>query len=388
MGRQRGAGLGGGHDEREQTLNALLVEMDGFNTNEGVILMAATNRPDVLDNALLRPGRFDRQITVGNPDIKGRESILDIHIKNNGVPLGEEVETRTIARGTPGFTGADLANLVNEAALMAARRDQEVVKMHDFEEAKDRVLMGPERRSLVITPKEKRITAVHEAGHALVCRLLPDADPVHKVTVIPRGPSLGSTSWLPEEDRHNVSKSYCLAMIRVAMGGRAAEEIAYDEFTSGAAGDLRTATQRAHSMVCEWGMSELGPISFGTNTEVFLGRDFAKEREYSDDTAFAVDNAIHAILDQAYEDAKNMLIEHRTILDAITEELLERETLNGAELDAIIRANGGEGLIPPPKPTKEPIRTKVEPTVTSTAASKEDPEVDSPPPGNIVPDTV
>ena len=387
VGRQRGAGLGGGHDEREQTLNALLVEMDGFNTNEGVILMAATNRPDVLDKALLRPGRFDRQITVSNPDIKGRESILNIHIKNNGVPIDESVEVRTIARGTPGFSGADLANLINEAALMAARRDQEVVTMYDFEEAKDRVLMGPERRSLVITPKDKRMTAVHEAGHALLCRLLPDADPVHKVTVIPRGPSLGLTSWLPEEDRHNVSKRYCLAMIRVAMGGRAAEEIVYDEFTSGASGDLRTATQRAHAMVCEWGMSELGPISFGTNTEVFLGRDFIKEREYSEDTASAVDKTIHTILEQGYEDAKNMLIEHRVLLDAIAEALVERETLDATELDDIIRANGGEDLIPPPKVTKEPIQTKVEPKTTSTAPPKEDPEIDNTPPGNIVPDT-
>ena len=388
VGRQRGAGLGGGHDEREQTLNALLVEMDGFNTNEGVILMAATNRPDVLDKALLRPGRFDRQVTVGNPDIKGREAILKIHIKNNGVPVQQDVEVRTIARGTPGFSGADLANLINEAALLAARRDQDTVDVDDFEEAKDRVLMGPERRSMVISPKEKRMTAVHEAGHALVCRLIPEADPVHKVTIIPRGPSLGLTSWLPEEDRHNVSRGYCLAMVRVAMGGRAAEEIVYDEFTSGAAGDLRMATQRAHAMVCEWGMSELGPISFGTATEIFLGRDFVKEREFSEETAATVDRAIHAILEDAYTDAKDIIIKHRNILDAVAEELMERETLEGKELDEIIRKNGGENLIPPPEVTKEPIVKPAEPEMVKPIAAVEDgPSMGDPPPGDIVPDT-
>ncbi len=377
VGRQRGAGLGGGHDEREQTLNQLLVEMDGFNTNEGVILMAATNRPDVLDKALLRPGRFDRQVMVANPDITGREKILEIHIRNNGVPLDESVQIHTIARGTPGFSGADLANLVNEGALLAARRNQDKVMKEDFEEAKDRVLMGPERKSLVISEKEKRITAIHEAGHAVVCRLLPDADPVHKVTIIPRGPSLGLTSWLPEEDRHNVSKKYCLALLRVAMGGRAAEETVCNEFTSGAAGDLRMATQRAHAMVCEWGMSDLGPISFGTNAEIFLGRDFVREREYSEETASAVDKAIHELLADAYADAMKLIKEHRPILDAVAERLMEIETMEAEELDDVIRANGGAHLVPPKKekpPKLEPEKKMEEMPKAAIEKVREDRE--------------
>lgn len=369
VGRQRGAGLGGGHDEREQTLNQLLVEMDGFSGTEGVILMAATNRPDVLDKALMRPGRFDRQVVVGNPDIKGREAILGIHIENKGVPTGDDVDNRVIARGTPGFSGADLANLVNEAALMAARRDQEVVMKHDFEEAKDRVLMGPERRSMVITPTEARNTAVHEAGHALICRLMEESDPVHKVTIIPRGRSLGLTSWLPVEDRHNINKRHALAMLRVAMGGRAAEEIVYDEFTSGAAGDLQMATSQAHSMVCEWGMSDLGPIAFGSNKEVFIGRDFGREREYSDETASAIDKTISDMLYAAYSDAKDMLIEHREILDAITEALVDRETINGKELDVIIREVGGDDLIPEEEEYKEPVQVAAQ---EETEASEEE----------------
>ncbi len=385
VGRQRGAGLGGGHDEREQTLNQLLVEMDGFNTNEGVILVAATNRPDVLDKALLRPGRFDRQVVVANPDVTGREQILNIHIENNGVPLSDDVDIRTVARGTPGFSGADLANLVNEAALLAARRDQEEVFDYDFDEAKDRVLMGPERRSLVISEKEKRITAVHEAGHAIVCRLLPEADPVHKVTVIPRGPSLGQTSWLPEEDRHNVSKSYCLAMIRVAMGGRAAEEIVYNEFTSGASGDLKMATSQAHSMVCEWGMSELGPISFGSHQEVFLGRDFAREREYSEETAAAVDNAIHTIVEKAYADTHELISTHRVMLDAVTEALVEKETLDTWELDDIIKKSGGEDLLPDkPGPTK-PKRQRPAPVIKEEAPKEPDTPEDSEDLGDVSP---
>jgi len=389
VGRQRGAGLGGGHDEREQTLNQLLVEMDGFNANEGVILMAATNRPDVLDKALLRPGRFDRQIMVSNPDINGREAILKIHIRNNGVPLGDDVDVRTVARGTPGFSGADLANLVNEAALLAARRSQEDVVAYNFDEAKDRVLMGPERRSLVISEKEKYNTAVHEAGHALVARLQPEADPIHKVTIIPRGAALGVTSSLPTEDRHSLSKKYCLAMLRMLMGGRAAEEVVFDEFTSGASNDLRVATQRAHSMVCEWGMSELGPVSFGVNTEVFLGRDFSKERDFSDETAWAIDKAIHTLLGEAYQETLESMMKHRTILEAIADELMERETLEGEELDVIIRANGGTDLIPPPekkkkkrKPDPVPAASEDPPPATG------EPEVDdTPPPGDIVPDT-
>ena len=390
VGRQRGAGLGGGHDEREQTLNQLLVEMDGFNTSEGVILMAATNRPDVLDRALLRPGRFDRQIVVANPDITGREAILDIHIRNNHVPIADDTQVRVLARGTPGFSGADLANMVNEAALLAARRAQDKVTMLDFEEAKDRVLMGPERRSLVISAKEKHLTAIHEAGHALMCRLLPDADPVHKVTVIPRGPSLGLTSWLPEEDRHNVSKKYCMAMIRVAMGGRAAEEVVFNEFTSGAAGDLKMATQQAHRMVCEWGMSELGPICFGTNSEVFLGRDFMREREYSEETASAVDNTIHKLLEFAYADAKDIMIKHRNILEAIAAELVERETISGLEVDEIIRKNGGKDLIPPPPPpTAKPheVEDRLPGIPEPETAKKKERPGEELPPGDIVPGT-
>ncbi len=346
VGRQRGAGLGGGHDEREQTLNQLLVEMDGFNTSEGVILMAATNRPDVLDHALLRPGRFDRQVVVSNPDITGREAILRIHVRNNNVPLDDEVDIRTFARGTPGFSGADLANLVNEAALLAARRDHDKVQITDFEDAKDRVLMGPERRSLVISPKEKWCTAVHEAGHALVGRLIPHGDPIHKVTIIPRGQALGITSMLPEEDRHSLSKSYCLAQIRYMMGGRAAEEVALDELTSGVSNDLKRATELAHAMVCQWGMSELGPISFGSNSEVFLGRDLVRERDFSEETASAVDKAVHAILDEAYANARDLMTKHKHILLAISEALVERETLEGDELDEIIRKHGGQDLLP------------------------------------------
>ncbi len=392
VGRQRGAGLGGGHDEREQTLNQLLVEMDGFNTSEGVILMAATNRPDVLDRALLRPGRFDRQIVVANPDINGREAIFNVHIRNNEVPLNVNVAVRKLARGTPGFSGADLANMVNEAALLAARRSQEDVTMQDFEDAKDRVLMGPERRSLVVSTKEKRITAVHEAGHAMVCRLLPDADPVHKVTVIPRGPSLGATSWLPVEDRHNLSKSYCMAMIRVAMGGRAAEEIVFDEFTSGASNDLKQATNQVHSMVCQWGMSKMGPVSFGSHGEVFLGRDFVKERDFSEETASAVDKEIRSILGEAYADAKALILKHRDVLDAITEELIERETLSSEGLDDVIRNNGGSGLIPPPPEKKEPPvqpepieKPSSEPIAAEGGKTEGPEEIGS---GDVVPGTV
>jgi cell division protease FtsH len=391
VGRQRGAGLGGGHDEREQTLNQLLVEMDGFNSNEGVILMAATNRPDVLDKALMRPGRFDRQVMVANPDIKGREEILNIHVTNNGVPVGDDVAIRVIARGTPGFSGADLANLVNEAALLAARRDQEQVMNHDFEEAKDRVLMGPERRSMVISSKEARNTAVHEAGHAIICRLLPDADPVHKVTIIPRGPSLGLTSWLPEEDRHNYSKKYCLAMLRVAMGGRAAEEIVYDEYTSGAAGDLQMATSQAHSMVCEWGMSELGPIAFGSNKEVFLGRDFSKDRDYSEDTASAVDGAVRELLEESYTDAKDLLLKHRDVLDAVTDALVERETLSAKELDKIMTDTGGSDLLPDVEPDVETVQAAAQEATTEavekTTTDQNDGTEEEVPPGDIVPGT-
>jgi len=388
VGRQRGAGLGGGHDEREQTLNQLLVEMDGFNTSEGVILMAATNRPDVLDRALLRPGRFDRQVVVGHPDIVGREAILQIHIRNNGLPLADSVDIKMLARGTPGFSGADLANMVNEAALLAARRSRDKVSMQDFEDAKDRVLMGPERRSLAISPEEKLVTAYHEAGHVLVGRLTPNADPIHKATIIPRGPALGLTSWLPEEDRHNVTKSYCLATLRMAMGGRAAEEVVFNEFSSGASGDLNSSTQRAHAMVCEWGMSELGPISFGSSAEVFLGRDFVKERNFSEDTASAVDNEIHKLLKEAYADAKKIVVEHRDVLDALANELVERETLEADDIDNIIEKTGGAALLPPKRIKKKEEAREPKGVVVAPAPPRQRPDVGDVSPGDIVPGTV
>ncbi|NIA14823.1 MAG: ATP-dependent zinc metalloprotease FtsH [Nitrospiraceae bacterium] len=392
VGRQRGAGLGGGHDEREQTLNQLLVEMDGFNTNDGVILMAATNRPDVLDRALLRPGRFDRQIVVANPDIKGRDAILQVHIRNNGLPLADDVNVTTLARGTPGFSGADLANMINEAALLAARRSRDNVSMQDFEDAKDRVLMGPERRSLAISVEEKRVTAYHEAGHTLVGRLTPGGDPIHKATIIPRGPALGITSFLPTEDRHNVTKTYCLSALRMAMGGRAAEEIVFNDFSSGAASDLRAATERAHAMVCEWGMSSLGPVSFGRNDEVFLGRDFVKERDFSEETASAVDNEIHLLLKEAYADAIRTVTEHRDILEALAEELVERETLEASQIDDIIRDKGGDDLIPPPPPAEKkpepfepvPVEANEPATETVTEIGKAKPQ---PGQGDVVPGT-
>ena len=386
VGRQRGAGLGGGHDEREQTLNQLLVEMDGFNTNDGVILMAATNRPDVLDRALLRPGRFDRQIVVGNPDIRGRRQILDIHVRNQKVPVDSAVDNDILAKGTPGFSGADLANMVNEAALLAARRGQDKVCMRDFEDAKDRVMMGPARRSMVLSPKEKKNTAVHEAGHALVGRLLPAADLVHKATIIPRGPSLGLTSFLPEEDRLNASKKYLLATLRMAMGGRAAEEITYNEYTSGCQSDLQHATKMAHRMVCDWGMSDLGPISFGQAEEVFLGRDFARSRDFSEETASAVDREVHRFLDEAYRDAKDMLIKHRAVLDALSDALYEKETLDGDEIDEIIERVGGPGLITPrPDKKDKPKPPPVNLTPTAKADTATEPSFGLPP-GGIAPD--
>jgi len=391
VGRQRGAGLGGGHDEREQTLNQLLVEMDGFNTNDGVILMAATNRPDVLDRALLRPGRFDRQVVVTNPDISGRKQILDIHIRNQKVPIDPKVDTMVLARGTPGFSGADLANMVNEAALLAARRGQEKVAMIDFEDAKDRVMMGPARRSMVLSAKEKLSTAYHEAGHTLLGRILPEADPVHKVTIIPRGPALGVTSMLPEEDRHSLSRRYCLAQIRVLMGGRAAEDIVYGEFTSGASNDLKVATSMAHRMVCEWGMSELGPISFGSDDEVFLGRDFAKTRDFSDETASAVDREVHRILEEAYKDAKDLLLKYEDALRALTEALVEKETLDADEIDEIIRTNGGAGVLQPRRGNRrpgEPRPAKPEGDVAEEdqQGGKNEEGEEGVPPGNVAPD--
>lgn len=346
VGRQRGAGLGGGHDEREQTLNQLLVEMDGFESNEGVILIAATNRPDVLDPALLRPGRFDRQIVVPVPDINGRESILKVHLKNK--PLAPDVDVRTIAKGTPGFSGADLENLVNEAALLAARKNKEFIEMEDFEEAKDKVLMGLERKSMVLSEEEKKTTAYHEAGHALIARLLPDTDPLHKVTIIPRGRALGLTQQLPETDRHTYSKEYLLNSICILMGGRIAEEMVLNRQTTGAANDIERATAIARRMVCEWGMSErLGPLTFGKREEhLFLGREIARHQDYSEQTAIEIDREVRSIVEGCYQKTKQLLTEHLDILHAIAQELLEKETLQKADVDRIIESIE-PGLIKP-----------------------------------------
>jgi cell division protease FtsH len=336
VGRHRGAGLGGGHDEREQTLNQLLVEMDGFESNDGVILIAATNRPDVLDPALLRPGRFDRRIVVPQPDVKGRTGILKVHTKRT--PLSQNVDLEVIARGTPGFSGADLENLVNEAALLAARNDKEQLDRYDFEHAKDKVLMGPERRSLIISDRDKRVTAFHEGGHALVGKMMKGSDPVHKVTIIPRGRALGLTQQLPVEDRLNVSKDLANDQIAVAMGGRVAEEIVFGQLTTGASNDIHTATELARKMVCDWGMSDkLGPLHFGRNDEmVFLGRDFVEHKEYSEQTAQEIDSEIRRIVMENYQRAKSIVIENLDKLKLIAEALLERETLDGAEIDVLL----------------------------------------------------
>jgi cell division protease FtsH len=335
VGRHRGAGLGGGHDEREQTLNQLLVEMDGFETNEGVILIAATNRPDVLDPALLRPGRFDRRVVVNRPDLKGREGILSVHTRK--VPLAPDVDTKKIARGTPGFSGADLANLVNEAALIAARLNRKAVIHADFEYAKDKVLMGAERRSMIISDDEKRSTAYHEAGHALVAHLLPNTDPVHKVTIIPRGRAMGLTQQLPLDDRYNYNKDFLENMIAICLGGRISEELTLGQITTGAENDLETATELARKMVCEWGMStELGPVSLGKKEEaIFLGREFAQQNVIGPETAIKIDQEIKRIIVQNYDRAKNLLVENRHLLEKIAEALLERETLDTEEIRKI-----------------------------------------------------
>ncbi len=336
VGRHRGAGLGGGHDEREQTLNQLLVEMDGFESNEGVILIAATNRPDVLDPALLRPGRFDRRVVVSLPDVKGREGILKVH--TGRIPLSSDVDMFILARGTPGFSGADLANLVNEAALDAARYGQKAVAMRDFENAKDKVLMGAERRSLMMSEEEKRTTAYHEAGHALVATFIPDADPIHKVTIIPRGMAMGVTQLLPESDRYSHSKTYVEAMIAVKMGGRLAEDIVLQEITTGAHDDLEKATDLARRMVCEWGMSdEMGPLTFGRKEEqVFLGRDIAQHQDYSEDTAIKIDQEVRRIVERNYHRAKDILTTNRPLLEKVAETLLEREVLDAEEVNMVI----------------------------------------------------
>ncbi|MCD6099617.1 MAG: ATP-dependent zinc metalloprotease FtsH [Candidatus Marinimicrobia bacterium] len=336
VGRYRGAGLGGGHDEREQTLNQLLVEMDGFDENTNIIVLAATNRPDILDPALLRPGRFDRRIVVDVPDVKGREQILKVHTKN--IPLAKDVDLGIIAKSTPGMVGADLANLVNEAALLAARKDKEAVGMEDFEEAKDKVLMGVERRSLRIPQRERELTAYHESGHALVAIMIPDADPVHKVTIIPRGRALGMTAQLPLDDRHNYSKSYIRSQLCVLLGGRAAEKLIFDELTTGAGNDIERATELARKMVCEWGMSEkLGPLTFGKKgEEIFLGREIARHRDYSEETARLIDAEVKRFVEEAEEEASRILKEHMEALKKLAETLLEKEVLDGAEIKRIV----------------------------------------------------
>jgi len=337
VGRLRGAGLGGGHDEREQTLNQLLVEMDGFDTTEGVILIAATNRPDVLDPALLRPGRFDRQVTVNRPDVKGRAEILKVHTKK--VPMSTDVDLAVISRGTPGFSGADLENLVNEAALLAARLNKTVVELKDFEFAKDKVMMGVERRSMVLTDMEKRTTAYHEAGHALMARLIPGTDPVHKVTIIPRGRALGLTMQLPVDDRHSYSKEFLYNTLAILMGGRVAEELVFQQVTTGAGNDIERATDLARKMVCEWGMSDdLGPLTFGKKEEeVFLGREIASRRDYSEDIAKKIDSEVKRLVTENYERAKRLMHDNIAALKAIAEALLEKEVLDGAEVDLIIQ---------------------------------------------------
>jgi cell division protease FtsH len=335
VGRHRGAGLGGGHDEREQTLNQLLVEMDGFESNDGVILIASTNRPDVLDPALLRPGRFDRRVVVSRPDVRGREGILKVHTRK--IPLGEDVDISVIARGTPGFTGADLANLVNEAALNAARYNKKLVAMGDFELAKDKVLMGAERKSMVISNEEKRVTAYHEAGHTLVGLKVPNADPVHKVTIIPRGMALGVTQQLPEGDRHNYSQEYLLGQIAILMGGRIAEETFLGGITTGASNDIERATELARAMVCEYGMSEMGPLTFGKKEEqIFLGREIAQHRDFSEDTAIKIDQEVKKIVTAQYERAKAIIEENRETMIRLAECLLERESLDGVEIRRIV----------------------------------------------------
>ena len=349
VGRHRGAGLGGGHDEREQTLNQLLVEMDGFESNEGVILMAATNRPDVLDPALLRPGRFDRRVVVSRPDVRGREEILRVHTRK--IPLAEDVDLSVLARGTPGFSGADLANMVNEAALAAARQNRKAVLMYDFEVAKDKVLMGVERKSMILSDEEKKVTAYHEAGHALVAAKLPNSDPVHKVTIIPRGMALGVTQQLPIDDRHNYTKDYLETDIAILMGGRLAEEIFLTQMSTGAGNDIERATELARKMVCEWGMSDLGPLTFGKKEEqIFLGREIAQHRDYSEDTAIKIDGEVRKLVSQGYETAKKILEVNRDALQRIAIALLEREVLDASEIRLLVE--GKELPAKPPSPGK------------------------------------
>ncbi|MCK4561104.1 MAG: ATP-dependent zinc metalloprotease FtsH [Calditrichia bacterium] len=348
VGRHRGAGLGGGHDEREQTLNQLLVEMDGFDTKEGVILIAATNRPDVLDSALLRPGRFDRQIVVDRPDVRGREGILKVHTKK--IPLSSDINLEVLAKGTPGLSGADLANLVNEAALLAARKNRDKVVMDDFEEAKDKVMMGMERKSMIINEEEKKSTAYHESGHVLVSRLLPETDPVHKVTIIPRGTALGVTSYLPIDEKHNYSKSYLQSMLAQLLGGRAAEKIVFDQFTTGAGNDIERASDIARKMVCEWGMSDiLGPVTFGKKEEeIFLGREIAQHRDYSEASAQEIDKEVRSIIIEAQKTAEKLVKENIKLLHDLAKALLEYEILDGEQIEMVMK---GQKLTPKKKKT-------------------------------------
>ncbi|PYQ03615.1 MAG: cell division protein FtsH [Acidobacteria bacterium] len=358
VGRHRGAGLGGGHDEREQTLNQLLVEMDGFESNDGVILIAATNRPDVLDPALLRPGRFDRRVVVSRPDVRGREGILQVHTRK--IPLSEEVDLSVLARATPGFSGADLANLVNEAALLAARRNQKFVLMVDFESSKDKVLMGAERKSMIITDAEKKVTAYHEAGHALLAAILPNTDPLHKVTIIPRGMALGVTQQLPTEEFHNYTKEQLEARIAVCMGGRIAEDLTFSQISTGAQNDIEQATEMARKMVCEWGMSEaLGPLTYGKKEEqIFLGKEFNRHQDYSEATALKIDTEIKRIVSEQYERANGVITEKRDFLVRIAEALLEHEVLDAEQLKQLLEGKPLEirtpkTVAPPPLPPRE-----------------------------------
>jgi len=377
VGRHRGAGLGGGHDEREQTLNQLLVEMDGFEANEGVILVAATNRPDVLDPALLRPGRFDRRVVVPRPDVRGREGILKVHTRR--VPLSDDVDITTLARQTPGFAGADLENLVNEAALLAARRTKEKVDMADFELAKDKVLMGAERRSMVMSLQERRNTAYHESGHALVAMLLPGADPVHKITIIPRGMALGVTQQLPLDDRYTYSRDYLMTRLSMMFGGRVAEELVFGHMTTGAGDDIEKATELGRKMVCEWGMSkELGPMTFGKREEqVFLGRDIVHSKDYSEHTAVEIDREVRRIVDEAYQRARAALTQNMPLLHALADRLLDKEVVDGVEVAEMLKAyKGGKLLNSAPEPlalNSAPAGGNAAPKAKPRAAAEESP---------------
>ncbi len=374
VGRHRGAGLGGGHDEREQTLNALLVEMDGFESNEGVILIAATNRPDVLDPALLRPGRFDRRVVVPRPDVGGREGVLKVHTKK--IPLSEDVDISVLARGTPGFSGADLANLVNEAALLAARQNRKQVVMVDFEAAKDKVLMGAERKSMILSEEEKKNTAYHEAGHALVACMVPHADPVHKVTIIPRGMALGVTMQLPVDDKHTYTRDYLESQLAIMMGGRVAEELFLNHITTGAGNDIEQATELARRMVCEFGMSDLGPLAYGKNQgEIFLGRDLATSRDFSEDTAIKIDQEVKRFVTTGYQRAKDTLSSSREALIRIAESLLERESLDASEVKLLVEGKPLPARVRPEPPKPETDKTQVlKPQATPGIPQRERPQ--------------